>query len=375
MRLTLKSQELAQELALAQGVVERKSTIPMLGNVLLEASGDRLTITATDLDLAFRASREASVTEEGSVAVPMRMLFNYARLLPDAELSIESAEGDAIRIVCGSAKTRIPALDARNFPNLAEVPETVARVSAGSLLAAIKRTIISVAGEQSHYTLAAAQMVVRRGSLGIVSTDGHRLSLYFEQQESTDATQEVQGLIARKAMAELQKVLEHSLGSGEEPASVAFALDDNNMFFSCGQRLFICRKTTGKFPDYNRVMPRDHEITLELDNEKFAAVLRRVAQFSDERSRVVKFELADGKLQMSAQVSDFGSSEESILVDYEGNEVGVGFNAQYILDFLAVCGSEKVLMRLKDPRGAAQFEIPGMSAEKDYRYVIMPIRV
>ncbi len=384
MKVILRSQELVKELGLAQGVVDRKLTIPMRGNVLLEAQGEELTVTTTDLELAFRSSCRAKVAEEGAITVPMRKLFDYVRLLPGAEMSISSVSGDAIQIACGSAKTRIAGMDANNFPSLAEVPETVARVGLVPLQTALKRTIISVAGEQSHYTLAAAQLEVRRGSLGIVSTDGHRLSLYFEHQESIDATQEVQGLIGRKAMGELLKVLEQSQDTSEdEPGAVAFAIDENNMFFHTGRRLFICRKQTGKFPDYNRVMPSDLPVKVELDSERLGGVLRRVSQFSDERSRTVKFILEDNRLEIAAEVPDFGSSEESIDVEYDGDPVDVGFNAQYILEFLSVCGSEKVVVCLKDPRSAAQFQLPGQSTEKDpgqaagqdYRYVIMPIRV
>ena len=375
MQLTLRSQDLVKELSLAQGVVERKATIPMLGNVLLVARGSTLELTTTDLELGFRTSCAAEVAQEGSTAVPMRRLFDYSRLLPDADVSIATTATDSISISCGSAKTRIAGMDTRNFPKLPEVPSGLATLGVEPLLSAIKRTIISVAGEQSHYTLAGALLVIRPGSIGIVSTDGHRLSLYFEDQETTDVTEEVQGLMPKKAMAELQKVLEQAEGGEEDPPRVTFAMDENNMFFESGTRLFISRKMTGKFPDYNRVMPKDLSVALELDAEKLGAVLRRVSQFSDERSHVVKFDLEDGKLQMTAAVSQFGSSEESLLVDYEGDPLGVGFNAQYIIEFLGVCGSEQVLMRLKDPRSAAQFEVPGLSKAKDYRYVIMPIRV
>ncbi len=375
MKLTLRSQDLARELSLAQGVLDKKSTVPALGNVLMEAKGEMIQLTATDLELGLRTSCDAAVATAGSTTVPIRRLYEYVRLLPDAEMSIASSATDSISLACGSAKTRIAGLDAKNFPKLAAPPESWARIDTTLLLAAIKRTIISVAGEQSHYTLAGAQIEIRRDRVGIVSTDGHRLSLYFEEQEDTGVTEDVRGLMPRKAMGELQKVLELAEGTDEEPASVYFADDANNMYFRSGRRLLITRKMTGKFPDYDRVMPRDLGISLELDGEKLAAVLRRVSQFADERSRAVRFDLEDGKLQMTATVSQFGSSEESLLVDYEGDPVSVGFNSLYIIEFLQVCESEKALMRLKDQRGAAQFEVPGLPAGKDFRYVIMPIRV
>lgn len=373
MRFILNSQRLFRELALAHGAVDAKTTIPMLKNVLLEAEGDQLTLTATNMDLAFRSSCEAVVEDGGSIAVPMRWLHDYVRLLPDADMAIKAVPGDAIEIKCGSARTRIPCMEAGGYPQLRSVPERFATITTNVLLTALKRTIGSVATEQSHYTLAGALLKVGGGAVGIVSTDGHRLSLYSEQHQSTDAIEEVEGLVGRKAMAELIKVLEQSLGSKQRDG-VDFSFDEKHLFFQCGPRLFFCRKMTGKFPDYKRVMPRDLDITLELDSEKLTAMLRRVMLFTDERSGAVKFDLEDDRLDMAA-TGDVSSSEESILVEYEGDPFGVGFKGQYILDFLAVCESEKVLMRLKDPRSAAQFEVPGTSAEKDYRYVVMPIRV
>ena len=375
MELTVRTVDLSRELALAQGVVEAKTTIPVLANVLLEATRDALVITSTDLELGFQTSCKAEVASTGSITVPTKRLLDYVRLLPDAELKIEAIPSEAVNLSCGSARTRIAGMERRNFPELPEVPDPLTTVPAETLANAVKRTIISVAAEQSHYTLAGALLEIRHDSVGIISTDGHRLSLYKEKLDMAGISDPVTGLMPAKAMAELLKMIGQAEGSEDKPAMVELSVDDNNLFFRSGQRLFISRKMTGKFPQYERVMPGDLEITLELDNESLSRVLRRVSQFSDERSHVVRFDLSDGRLEMKANVSDFGSSEESLLVEYEGDSFGVGFNANYILEFLRVCGSEKVLLRLRDSRSAAQMEVPGMKREKDYRYVIMPIRV
>ncbi len=375
MELKLRSRDLVQELALAQGVVETKTTIPVLSNVLLEAKHNTLAITSTDLELGFQTACPAEINSEGSITVPTKRLLDYVRLLPDAEVRISTTATNAVELSCGSAKTRIAGMERKNFPELPEAPEPLTAVPVETLANAVKRTIISVAGEQSHYTLAGALLEIRNDSVGIISTDGHRLSLYKEYRGMEGVSDKVTGLMPQKAMAELLKILGQAEGSEDDPAMVEFAFDENNLFFRSGQRLLISRKMTGKFPDYDRVMPKDLEITLELDNDSFTRALRRVSQFSDERSHVVRFDLEDGRLQMNATVSDYGSSEEALLVEYDGDPLGVGFNAQYILEFLRVCGSEKVLLRLRDPRSAAQMEVPGTNRDKDYRYVIMPIRV
>lgn len=375
MKLRLQSQDLVKELSLAQGVVERKVTIPMLENVLLTAKDGALELTTTNLELGFRTSCEATVEEEGTIALPMLRLYEYVRLLPGQPMRISTTPTDAVRISSGSAKTRISGVDPRNFPKLPEMPSTLVELPARPLLEAIRRTIISVSTETSHYSLAGALLLIRPDALGIVSTDGHRLSLYFEEQDLPEVTDAIEGLVPRKAMAELQKILEDGTSSKEEPGMVAFGMAKKNMFFQSGRRLFVVQKMTGKFPNYGRVLPKDSAITLELNNHRLAQVLRRVSQFSDQRSRAVRFELENGELKIEAAISQFGSSKESLLVDYEGKSVGVGFNAQYIIDFLGVCGSEQVLMQLRDAKGAAQFVVPDMPKRTDYRYVIMPIRV
>lgn len=378
MKLILPVRKLSEELSLANGVVEKKGTIPILANVLLVAKDGEnpvLELTATDLELGLHTSCHAEVEEPGTVAVPIQRLYEYVRLLPDAELSIVSEGIDSISLQCGSAKTRIAGVDPENFPALTQMPEELATVATEPLLSAVKRTIISVATEQSHYALAGGLLVIGPESVGFVSTDGHRLSVFLHVLDGVSSEEETRVILPRKAMAELQKVLQVAEGSGDASPLVTVATDANNVYFRSGKRLFISRRVTGKFPKYERVLPKDLEILLELDVAKFGAVLRRVAQFSDDRSRAVRFTLKDGKLHMAAAVSHFGSSEESLLVEYEGNSVSVGFNAQYIIDFLGVCGSEKILMRLQDARSACQLEIPGLAEGADCRYVIMPIRV
>ena len=215
MELTLRSRDLVRELGLAQGIVETKTTIPVLSNVLLEAKGDVLEITSTDLELGFRTSCPAEVTSEGSTTVPTKRLHDYARLLPDAVLKMAKAANDSVNLSCGSAKTRIAGMERRNFPELSEMPDPLTTIPVEMLANAVRRTIDSVAGEQSHYTLAGALLEVGHDSVGIVSTDGHRLSLYKEFMAVDGVIEKVSGLMPQKAMAELQKILAHAEGTEE----------------------------------------------------------------------------------------------------------------------------------------------------------------
>ena len=377
MKVTVRSQDLVRNLSLAQGIVEPKATIPVLTHVLLEAGEGSLAMTCTDLELGFRTSCAAEVQEPGATPLPMRALFDYVRLLPDADLTMTAEVGKPVHLSCGLAKANISGasdrVDRKNYPELPQMPESQIRIPATSLANALHKTVISVAGEESHYSLSAAQFLVRHDAVGLVSTDGHRLSLYIEQKPVSGVTEEITCLMGRKAMNELSKVL--AAGADGEHGEVEFAADDNNMFFRQGQYLFIARRMTGKFPDYNRVMPKDLSISVQIAKDALGAVLKRVKQFADRRSPTVRLALDSGKLTFSASTSGFGSSEETLAVEYEGEHFGVGFNADYILEYLQVCDSEEVALQFKDPRSAAQIEVPGADSNIDYRYVVMPVRV
>ncbi len=378
MEFTVRTSDLARELALAQGVVDTNPTIPVLSNVLLEAEGSTLKLTTTDLELAILTACPANVQTAGQATVPMKYFHDYARLLPDVELAVKSTGSDSLRLECGRAKTRLPGMSVQNFPQIGRMPESVIKVDTSLLAEAARKAAISIAGEQSHYALGGALVVPAEDSLTIVSTDGHRLTL-FSNAQTLPGVADAKTLLSRKGMNVLQRIL-GSEGPGNEegqPLATEYAEDENTMFFKWGQRTLVARKLTGKFPDYTRVLPGELGIALELDKGSFVAALRRVALFSGERahSRPVRFELKDNLLTLKAGLTDFGDSVETVEVEYTGDPFETGFNSTYILDFLAQCDQEKVVMRLKDPRAAAQLEIPGMDKALDYRYVIMPIRV
>ncbi len=395
MDVTVEQKDLSNELALASGMIDSKPTIPMLSCALLEARGQTLSIQATDLDTGLNVQLPANVTEEGVVAVPIKRLSNYVKLLPAAAVRMKtSGASEMVSISCGRAKTRIAGVSAHNFPEVPAMPAEKTKLPTRTLLSAIPRAVISIADQQSHYTLAGAKFVVERDKVSLVATDGHRLAVYTEPREGVDDATEFDALISKKALLRLQRVLSlpqagqerQDEEGAEEPdagssstglAQTEVAHEQNNLFFRLGRRLFTCRKVKGRFPDHTRVMPRDLGIALEMTNGVLHGVLQRVQQFSDERARPVGLELGDGTLTVKADHASWGSSEESLPIDYDGDTVEVGFNALYILDFLGVCDSETVYLKLRDSQSAAQMEVPGMDGgdAPEYRYVIMPIRI
>ena len=388
MELTVRVQALVGELQLADGIIDRDQ--PRSDLVHLEVVGDSLQFTSRGNSLWLQTSCPVEVVSGGAIAVPMRRLLAYLQLLPgDAELKIASTESDMAEVTLVRAKTRIPGLAGESFdikldsgsehPGSESLPEPKLELPASLLLEALDRTMISVADEQSHYTIEGAQLIVQRDKIGMVSTDGHRLSLFLRDASLGAVQDDVQCLIGRKAMAELKRVLEQCEGSEDEPAQVEFAMDETQIYFRTPRRFLVSQKLGGRFPDYNRVMPKDFNATLDLDKETLAPVLRRVSLFSERRSHGVRFDIEDGVMKMQAQVfgddADMLHSEESVPVEYVGDPIRVGFNARYILEFLQICTSDTFRLQIGDPRSAALMEIPEMEPGTDYRYVLMPIRV
>lgn len=370
MEITVKTSDLVKELGLGQGVVEKKTTIPVLSNVLIEAKDGRLTLTATDLELGIESTCPAQVTKPGSTTLPAKKLLDYVRLLPNAELSLKVGDNHSATVVCGRARTRIAGMSRENFPELPKMPATLTQIPSATILNAIQKTAFAVANEESRYTLIGALLLIKEDSLTMVATDGHRLAYVKAVGAFSGVSGEIRGLIPKKALNELVKIA----SEGGDSMAIDFATDENHLFFRCDSRLLICRKLSGQFPDYDRVLPKDAGTTLTLNREELTGATRRVGQFADERSRAVRFELLDGELKLAASGSDAGESEESIPVEHSGSKLRVGFNSQYILDFLAVAESDDVLLQLKDEESAGQMQLPDPKGY-EYRYVVMPMRV
>ncbi len=371
MEIIVSKAELLRELQATQGVVERKTTIPILSNYLFEAAGDKLSLTATDLDLSLRTSCDVKVKKEGSCTIPARKLYDYVKLLPDAEITIKMLENHWVSIRCGRSNTKMVGMARSNFPTLPVFPSAgVVKIPAQVLRGMIARTGFAIANEESRYTLNGALMVLKPESITMVATDGHRLA-HVERagQKFEGVSGEMKTLVPKKAMDEL-KVLLDSTGSD----SIEFAKDDSTLFFRIGPRLLTSRQLTGQFPNYEAVLPKDNSKSIALQGDELGSAISRVAQFADERSRAVRLKLEKGELKLSASSTETGESEDSLEIEYNGETLTIGFNAQYILDFLKASGSGDVKLELKDAQSAGQLR-PGDSEDYKYRYIVMPMRI
>jgi DNA polymerase-3 subunit beta len=371
MEITISKFELLRELTATQGVVERKTTIPILSNYLFEAAGDRLSLTATDLDLSLRTSCGAKVKKEGSCTIPARKLHDYVKLLPDADITIKLLENHWVSIRCGRSNTKMVGMAKSNFPALPVFPTAgVVNIPSKVLRSLIAKTSFAIANEESRYTLNGALMVLKPESITMVATDGHRLAHIERAGEKFDGISgEMKTLVPKKAMDELKSLLDST-----ETDAIEFAKDESTLYFRIGPRLLTSRQLTGQFPNFEAVLPKETPKSITIPASELSSAIQRVAQFADERSRAVRIRLEKGELKLSASSTETGESEDSIETNYDGESLTIGFNAQYILDFLKASGSGDVKLELKDAQSAGQLR-PADSEDYKYRYIVMPMRI
>ena len=369
MEFSVSKSDLVRELALTQGVVEKKTTIPILSNILVETDGEQVWLTATDLELGIRCACPARIKKEGAGTIPARRLLDYVRLLPDAEVQVKLGENQWASFVCGRSRTRIAGMSRESFPELPQMPETLAEMPVNLVAQMISSTIFAISAEESRFTLNGALLILNESGMVMVATDGHRLAM-VEKKVDLGISEPFRALLPKKAMSEIQK-----LASDDPAKRIEFAGNENHLFFRIDKRLLLSRKLTGNFPDYERVLPKEHPYTLVLQRDELKSAIERVAQFADERSRAIRLQILNGELKVHSSISETGESEETIPVDYDGAEVEIGFNAQYLVDFLRNVEGSEVEFHFKDSNSAGELRPHGGAEGTVYRYVVMPMRI
>ncbi len=372
MEITVNKLDLLRELTATQGVVERKTTIPILSNFLFEAAGDKLSITATDLDLSLRTSCPAKVKKDGSCTIPARKLHDYVKLLGEGEITIKLLENHWVQIRSGRSNTKMVGMARANFPALPLFPaESAITLPAQVLRNLIAKTIFSISNEESRYTLNGALLVLKPESITMVATDGHRLAHIEHVNDKLPVSGEMRILVPKKAMAELSALL-----NMVEIDSVDFAKDESTLFFRLGARLLTSRQLTGQFPNYEAVLPRDNNKSVTVHSDELTGAIQRVAQFADERSNAIRMRLEKDEMKVSSSNTEIGESEDSIETRYAGDPMVIGFNSQYLIEFLRVVNTGDVRFEFKDAQSAGQLrpDEPNDSEYK-YRYIVMPMRI
>jgi len=374
MEITVSKADLLAELTVTQGVVERKTTIPILSNFLFEAAGDHLSITATDLDLSLRTACPAKVRKEGACTIPARKLHDYVKLLPEGDIAIRLMENHWVQIKSGRSNTKMVGMARANFPSLPNfLTSGVIKLPAKILGTMIAKTIFAISNEESRYTLNGALMVLKPESITMVATDGHRLAhIENTQAKFQGVSGELKTLVPKKAMGELNALLS---AAADDEEDIEFARDESTLFFRIGSRLLTSRQLTGQFPNYEAVLPRENNKVVTVGCEDFSSAIQRVAQFADERSGAIRLRLDKNELTVSSSSTESGESEDTIETSYSAEPLTIGFNSQYLLDFMRACNGGQVRLELKDPQSAGQLRPEDTGDDYKYRYIIMPMRI
>ncbi len=356
-----------KELNLIQGVVERKNTIPILSNLLLETTAGGITIKGTDLDVSITTSCEAEVKKPGAICVQAKKLFEIIRSLPEAEIEIKCNEQDQVLLTCERSKFKLVGLGKENFPEVNSFAGPFVSLPAPLLSTFINRTVFAITNEESRYALNGAKFELSNTGVRMVATDGHRLS-YIEKVDKFYEGDKVDVLIPRKTLSELAKLCAEANGVLE------FGKDDNHLYFKVDKRLLASRTLSGQFPNYELVLPKDKRTPVVFENARLFGAIKRVALMADEKSHSVKFEMTEGQVRITSQAADVGESEDVLTVDYNGPAITIGFNAQYLLEFFSVIQDGDVIFDLKDGNSQVQLR-SALDSEYDFRYIVMPMRL
>ena len=375
MELSIRKSDLLRELQLFQGIVERKNTIPILANVLIEANGEStVQLLATDLEVGLRSRCPASVIRGGSLTIPAKKLYEIVRALPETDIRIQQGAKGAVKVAAEKFDSRMQTLPREDFPKLPETgggsPVSLPRQVMRKMVA---KTQFAITGEDTRYFLNGGLFIVQPDKLTLVATDGHRLALVSaprEKAEGSKGEDEVRAILPKKTLWELSRLL----ADGDE--DIQYECGENHLFFNVDGRQLISRVIDAQFPAYERVIPTGNDKQVEFERDRLASAIKRVALLSSERSRAIKLQIDTGKVDITSSSPEVGEATETLSVEYDGAALEICFNAQYILDFLGVVDTDNVQLEFKDEMSQAVMRPVGTDNDGcDYTYVIMPMRV
>ena len=351
-------------LQMVQNIIEPRQTLPILANVLLETEEGTVRITATDLEVGARVSIPARVAGKGAITISARKLGEIVKELPAAAVSLKVQENAAVSLRCGGVTYKLVGLGPDDFPPV--VPATPAAwltLEARVLKEMLAQTSFAISHDETRYALNGILFVLQGQDLRLVATDGHRLAVSVRTLGQGGGS--VSGIVPRKAVSEINRVL----SAGEE---VQIALTENQFVLQMPNFIMTARLIEGQFPNYEAVIPKNHPQKLVIGRVALASALRRVAVMAEDRNKPVRFVLTPASLRLAASSQELGEAEESLDVDYSGEEVIIGFNSRYVLDALSPVEKEQISLEFKDGLSAGLIR---SVEEEGYCCVIMPMRI
>ena len=366
MKFKVSREALLKPLQQVAGVVERRQTLPVLSNVLLQVEPDRLSITGTDLEVELIGNVPLVGAEPGEITVPARKLLDICRELPErAEVELEQADA-RLTIRSGRFRSTLSTLPAEDFPSVDKTaPEIAIRLDARALKRLLDRTGFAMAQQDVRYFLNGMLIELGGGHVRAVATDGHRLAMSnLVSEQAAEGVKQV--IVPRKGVVELQRLL------NEVDGEVDLTVGSNHLCAESPDYSLTTKLVDGRFPDYQRVIPRNGDKVILADRQELRQALNRTAILSNEKFRGIRVNLSAGQLQLTANNPEQEEAEEIVSVDYSGDDLEVGFNVGYIQDVLAVVDSDKVRITMHDANSSALMEEP---EDDDSVYVVMPMKL
>lgn len=367
---TVNTRDLLKEMNLLQRVVARKTTAPILTHLHLQAVGKNLVLTATDARISLRTLCTAQVKKEGRFTIPAHKFYDYLRLLAEGELTFKALENHWVQIRSGRSHTKMVGMSPENFPKLPLFPVASAiKLGAQPIRALISRTVFAVSSEESRYILNGALLLLKPDGLTMVATDGHRLA-HAEYRKPQTVTKELRVLLPKTVLDELSSLL--NANSAEH---IQFADDNSTLYFAVGSRLLTSQLMSGKFPNYEVVLPKGEAKKVIVSRQELLLSLQRVAQFADSKSNAVRVRIAPNELRLCSSSSEIGESEDVVPTTFAGPPKLIGYNSQYLLDFLRVVDCENVCLEFKVEELPTEFKPEDADKDFSLRCVIMPLKI
>lgn len=375
MKVRIGRDELLTGLQRVQGVVEKRNTMPILSNVLLEARQEGAEIVATDLEIGMRGLYKAAVLETGGVTISARKLFEIIKELPSGDIELTTGENNWTTIQTGKSQFKIVGLPSADYPALPAIErEGLTPLSGDGLLELIRKTLFAAGDNDARYILNGLLVTListeKKTTLRLVGTDGHRLAVAeheMSQAGGKGVPQEIKAIIPKKAAQEMRRLLEE--GGDGEPL-IGFA--KNLMIFRKSGLLLTSRLMEGNYPNYQQVIPKEGGKKISVNRIELESALRRVSVLSKDKASAVKVSFAPGKMTLFSSSPDYGEATEDIPARYEGEALSSGFNARYLLDVFGVMDGESVSLQIETPLSPCliqESESPG------FKCVVMPIKI
>jgi len=375
MKVRIGRDELLTGLQRVQGVVEKRNTMPILSNILLEAKQDGAEIVATDLEIGMRGLYKATVLQAGGVTVSARKLYEIIKELPSGEIELTAGENNWTTIAAGKSQFKVVGLPSAEYPALPAIDrEGLTPLAGDGLLELIRKTLFAAGDNDARYILNGLLVTLvitdKKTSLRLVGTDGHRLAVAEQEvgkAGSKGGPQEIKAIIPKKAAQEMRRLLEE--GGDAEPL---IGFTKNLMVFRKSGLLLTSRLMEGNYPNYQQVIPKEGGKKISVNRVELESALRRVSILSKDKANAVKVSFASGKMTLFSSNPDFGEATEELGARYEGEALNTGFNARYLLDVFSVMDGESISLQMDTPLSPCLIQEP---ESPGFRCVVMPIKI